>query len=122
MLRFQEFRLLNPSFFLEIKPFMIDQTQIKTQSKVATSINVKHSQMEPLELGSRSSFSHVASIDSNRTLTNSYLAEEDPDVPRPASGGDTVRPKGNPSRVFPRQTKSAAAASGIDFLQNLHVF
>ena len=63
-------------------------------------------------------FRHAASIDSNRTLTNSFLAEEDPDVPRPASGGDTVRPKGNPSRVFPRQTKSAAAASG-NLISNL---
>ena len=37
-------------------------------------------------------------------------------MPRPVSGGETVRPKGNPSRIFPRQTKSAAAAENRNSL------
>ena len=40
-------------------------------------------------------------------------------MPRPVSGGETVRPKGNPSRIFPRQTKSAAAAENRDSLHSI---
>ena len=113
----------HPFWKNKIKLDNIDK-DLSSTNVINESINVKHSHMEPLELSSpssstmRHSNSVINSIDSNRTLTNSVLCEEAaPPLPRPHSGGDTTTklqpqpPLGNPGRVFPRQTKSAAVAS-----------
>ena len=53
-----------------------DTLEKDLNNTVVESISVKHSSLEPLEIGSRTSFSqNMNSMDSNRTLTNSVLCE-----------------------------------------------